>query len=166
MGERHDPQVLGFQTDPLGGRSRFPHPTVTGARLPVWLLRAKLDAPGIVSIAICINCGNVKAAPIELCAVCGFQPVSAEEKVKSIILSTEDIGDAQEGKSKAELLGIAPLVASGVYRFDEGRVSALAREGERVMSMPARVLLLDFIKWFGPPLLLLLSVLLLLKLTR
>ena len=78
-----------------------------------------------MSIAECINCGNLKTEPTEVCSHCGFVPRSAEETVKSIILSTQDIGDMHVGKSKDELLRVAPVVIEGNYRFDEAEVQRL-----------------------------------------
>ena len=113
-----------------------------------------------MSISICIQCGYLKKArPIAPCARCGFTPASSEDKAKSIILSTyyDDLGDEHLGlgKSREELLAIAPTVAAGDYHFDLDEVTALARRGEEVMATPGRVLLLDGAKAFGPALLLL-----------
>jgi len=104
-----------------------------------------------VAIAICINCGHVKATAIEVCDACDFFPESAEDKAKSLILSTEyDIGDEYLGLPKEELLALAPTVAAGEYRFNEREVTLLVLFGDLVMATPKSVHLWDFARTFGP----------------
>jgi hypothetical protein len=105
-----------------------------------------------MSTAVCINCGNLKEEPVELCPVCNFKPEISADIIKSILLSTQDVGDLMEGKSVAELRAIAPLVAAGVYRFDEDEVRYLSRESEISLATPVSALLFDMFKWALPAL--------------
>ena len=119
-----------------------------------------------MAMAICIRCGSIKHEPVEVCAACGFRPVSTEERVKSILLSTEDIGETYLGKSKDELLALAPLVASGAYTFDDAEVKALAAEMDAVLAIPSRTVMLGLFKDVGIPVLLAMGVAIALWLTR
>ena len=42
-----------------------------------------------MSIAVCINSGDLKKAPMAKCPKCGFVPKTDEDKAKSLILSFE-----------------------------------------------------------------------------
>jgi len=118
-------------------------------------------------MSVCINCGHIKKRPIDECTVCQFQPRSPEEKAKSVILSTYyDIDDQCLGKTPEELRAIASQVAAGEYRFDPREVEAVARYGESVASITTRRLVIDLIKWVGPPLFLLLAFLTIIWLAR
>ena len=119
-----------------------------------------------MSIAICVNCGNIKKDPVEVCTRCNFRPDSTEQKVKSIILSTHDIADVYSGKTKDELLALAPLVASGTYKFDEGQVQMLVAEMQAALTTPKGVLIWEFFQAIGIPVLLVLALLAILWLTR
>jgi hypothetical protein len=103
-----------------------------------------------MGVAVCINCGNLKSFTVEVCTACDFRPDSIEEKVKSILLSTEDIGDLKTGKTKAELLAIAPLVAAHTYAFDEGEVKALAAAMEESLAVPFSSMLFELFKFLLP----------------
>ena len=103
-----------------------------------------------MSVALCINCGNQKAFSVEVCLACNFAPDSPEDRVKSIILSTEDIGDLYEGKSLAELQAIAPLVAAHTYSFDEAQVRALATAMEESLATPFSSLVFEMVRFFWP----------------
>lgn len=100
-----------------------------------------------MGLAVCINCGSLKTFPVEVCTPCEFRPDSIEDRVKSIILSTEDIGDLI-GKSKAEL--IAPLVANHTYAFDEAQVKTLAAAMEESLARPFSSLLFEMFRFFLP----------------
>ena len=102
-----------------------------------------------MAVAVCINCGNVKDMPADACSVCGFTPTSGEEKAKSIILSTTyDVGDRYFGKSKEELLALAPRIADRSYVFDTREVELLQACIETVLSdpNPRRTILLGFVQ--------------------
>lgn len=98
---------------------------------------------------------------MEVCTACDFTPDSIEEKVKSMLLSTEDIGDLVIGKSKAELLAIAPLVAAHTYAFDEAEVKAVVVAFEESLAVPFSSMLFELFKFLLPGLVVLgLSILL------
>jgi hypothetical protein len=108
-----------------------------------------LTRRGCMAIAICINCGNVKDMPADRCSVCGFTPTSGEEKAKSMVLSTAyDVGDRYFGKSKEELLALAPRLADRSYVFDTREVELLQAFVETVLSdpNPRRTILLGVVQ--------------------
>ena len=95
-----------------------------------------------MAIAICINCGSVKDMPADTCSVCGFTPTSGDEKAKSMILSTTyDVGDRYFGKSKEELLALAPRIADRSYLFDQAFVETVLSD-----PTPRRTILLGFVQ--------------------
>lgn len=85
----------------------------------------------------------------DTCSVCGFTPTSGEEKAKSMILSTTyDVGDRYFGKSKEELLALAPRIADRSYLFDTREVELLQAFVETVLSdpTPRRTILLGLVQ--------------------
>ncbi len=108
-----------------------------------------------MSLAICIRCGTTKKNPIQKCPSCGFQPQSDEDKAKSLILSLNyEINGEYRGKSKVELLAIGQAIRDGKpYVFDPQEVAEVIQYAKRVLSIPPRVLLVDYLKWIGPPVL-------------
>lgn len=87
--------------------------------------------------------------PADTCSVCGFTPTSGKEKAKSMILSTTyDVGDRYFGKSKEELLALAPRIADRSYLFDTREVGLLQAFVETVLSdpTPRRTILLGFVQ--------------------
>lgn len=111
-------------------------------------------------LAVCIRCGNIKRGPATKCAVCHFQPLAAEDKAKSLILSTAyEIDGEYRGKMKEELQAIAAAIANGQpYAFDEAEVRSVVEYAERVMAVPARRLAIDGLRWLLPPFLILVVV--------
>lgn len=103
--------------------------------------------------AICIQCGAAKRHPTAACKECGFEPRSDEDKAKSIILSLHyELDGVYLGKTWAELLAIGDTIRQGNYQFDSQEVTPVIEYAHRVMSIPARELILDLTKWLGPPL--------------
>src|ERR1700761_4501931 len=105
-----------------------------------------------MSLAVCINCGYAKKAPIQRCPRCGFIPRAANEKAKSLVLSLNyEIGDVYKGKSKADLLEIGPLIASGKYRYDEAELDAVIRHANDILAVPRSALIKSGVKWLFWP---------------
>ena len=120
-----------------------------------------------MSLAICISCGSTKNAPSRKCPVCGFLPASDEEKAKSIILSLDyEIAGQYRGKTKEELLGIAPAIRDKTYKFDTEEVAGVIRYADGVKAIPAARLAIDLIKWLALPLAILIAIFYLLWVTR
>jgi hypothetical protein len=117
-----------------------------------------------VSLAICIRCGNQKGNAIRRCPICGFKPQTDEEKAKSLILSLDyEINGEYRGKTKQELVAIGQTIRIGKpYAFDPQEVSQVVNYAKSVISIPPRVLMMDFVKWVGPPVVILLIVFLIL----
>ncbi len=107
--------------------------------------------------AVCIRCGNIKRNPAAKCAVCHFQPQDAEDKARSLILSTAyEIDGEYRGKTKEELQAIAAAIANGrPYTFDGAEVRSVVEYAERVLAVPAKQLAIDGLRWLLPPILVL-----------
>jgi len=121
-----------------------------------------------MSFAICINCGHIKSGPAHKCKKCGFVPSSDEEKAKSIILSLDyELDGEYKGKTKEELEGIAEKIHKGIpYKFKESEVENVINYANSVLSVPPSKLALDFIKWLGLPVAILITVFLILWATK
>lgn len=106
-------------------------------------------------VAVCIRCGNIKHAPAAKCATCHFQAKSAEDKARSLILSTAyEIDGDYRGKTKEELQAIAVVIAKGhPYIFDDAEVQLVADYAEKMLALPAKRILIDGLRWLLPPLL-------------
>lgn len=106
-----------------------------------------------MTFAVCIGCGATKRRPIEKCVKCGFKPESDEEKAKSLMLSTAyEINGEYRGKTMEELKAIADdIQIGGRYEFDTGEVRSVITYAQKVMAIPARRLIIDGLKWIGPP---------------
>ena len=117
-----------------------------------------------MTFAVCINCGASKKRPIYKCAKCGFKPHSDEEKAKSLMLSTAyEINGEYRGRTMEELKAIAANIQVGrQYEFDAGEMQAVLAYAQQVMTIPARRLIIDGLKWLGPPVAILMIVYLLL----
>jgi hypothetical protein len=117
-----------------------------------------------MTFAVCINCGATEGQPIDKCAKCGFKPQSDEEKAKSLMLSTAyEINGEYRGKTTEELKAIAADIQMGrQYEFDAGEVQSVIAYAQQVMAIPARRLIIDGLKWIGPPVAILVIVYLLL----
>ncbi len=84
-----------------------------------------------------------------------------------MILSTYyEINGEYRGKSRESLLALAPVVAAHRYTFDPAEVASVIAYAEEITSIPPRKLALDFLRWFGLPVLILLVVFAILWLTR
>ncbi len=110
-----------------------------------------------VMLAVCIRCGNIKRSPAAKCAVCHFQPQDAEDKGKSLILSTAYETDGEyRGKTKEELQAIAAAIEKGQpYAFDDAEVRSVVEYAERVLAVRAKRLAIDGVRWLLPPILVL-----------
>lgn len=108
-------------------------------------------------IAVCIRCGNIKRSSVAKCAVCHFQPNDAEDKARSLILSTAyEIDGEYRGKTKEELQAIAAAIANGEqYSFDDAEVRSVVEYAERVLAVPTKRLVIDGLRWLLPPILVL-----------
>ena len=118
-----------------------------------------------MTFSICIKCGTAKKQPISQCPVCHFKPKSNDDKAKSLILSLDyEIDGEYRGKTKEELQEIASLIRDGVpYAFDEREVKSVIAYAQETLSIPPRRLIIDGIKWLGPPLLIFVAMYLLLS---
>ena len=106
----------------------------------------------MMSLAICINCGYAKTAPIQKCPNCGSIPRTDAEKAKSLILSLNyEIDDVYKGKTREDLLKIGTLIASSQYRYDEAEVDAVIRNAHDILSVPQSVLIKSGIRWLFWP---------------
>src|SRR5688572_5756234 len=105
-----------------------------------------------VMFAVCIRCGSSKRRPAAKCSVCHFEPQNSEDKAKSLILSLDhEIDGEYRGKTKHELKAIAAAIAKGQpYAFDEGEVRKVVEYARRVMSIPAKRLVFDGLRWLLP----------------
>lgn len=102
------------------------------------------------------------------CPSCGLEPKSEAEKARSLILSLDyEIEGVYRGKSKDELRAISEQIRSGKpFEFDEREVAEVIKYANSVASIPRKKLLTDMLKWAGPPVLLLLGLLILLWATK
>jgi hypothetical protein len=109
-----------------------------------------------MSLAVCINSGDLKKAPMEKCPKCGFVPKTDEEKAKSLILSLNyEIDGVYKGQTKERLLEIAELVKQKRFTFDEAEVRAVIAHAHKVLSVPSSTLLKDGVRWLLWPAILL-----------
>jgi hypothetical protein len=91
------------------------------------------------------------------CLNCGFKPHTVDDKAKSLILSVAyEIDGIYLGQTKDELNAVASRIRSGVpYEFDEREVRQVASYARKVMTIPTSRLVIDGLKWVGPPVLIL-----------
>ncbi|GHU00398.1 hypothetical protein FACS1894154_09370 [Betaproteobacteria bacterium] len=91
------------------------------------------------------------------CANCGFNPISDEDKAKSLILSLDhEIDNEYCGKTKEELKAIATGLRSGnSYEFDPLEIQAVVDHARSVVAIPPRKLIIDGLRWLLPPIALL-----------
>lgn len=110
--------------------------------------------------SICTKCGIRKNRPTDRCVECGFVPQTDEEKAKSLILSTAyEIRGEYLGKSIDELEAISTAIQAGrPYGFDPDEVKSVIAYAHEVLAIPTRRLLLDGLKWIGPPVMILVAV--------
>lgn len=106
-----------------------------------------------MTVAVCIRCGAAKGQPINKCATCGFKPHSDEDKAKSLMLSLDyEIDGEYRGKTKEELQRMAASIQSGQpHDFNAEEVRAIIEYAHQVTAIPASRLIIDGIKWLGPP---------------
>ena len=95
-----------------------------------------------------------KYAPVK-CAKCGYAPSSNTDLAKSFILSkTFDVGELSFGRSPAELAQISDAIAAGApYQFSEAEVADVRNEIVALKSVTPRRIVIDLVKWLGPPIL-------------
>lgn len=105
--------------------------------------------------AVCIRCGSAKRHAPDQCPKCGFAPRSNDDLAKSFILSaTFDVGDKTIGRSAPELSRIAEAIKRGApYDFSTPEVALVAEQVASFRSIRSSRLLIDLVKWLGPPLL-------------
>ena len=110
--------------------------------------------------SICTKCGTPKKRPADTCRKCGFVPLTDDEKAKSLILSTAyEIRGEYRGKSIEELKAISAAIQAGKpYDFDPGEVRSVIEFAREVLAIPTRRLLIDGVKWIGPPVAILIAV--------
>ena len=103
--------------------------------------------------AVCIRCGCLKRGAAAKCTVCQFRPDSAEDKAKSLILSTAyEIDGDYRGKTTNELKSIALSIANGhAYHFAAEEVRLVVAYAESVMSMSSKRLMVDGLRWLLLP---------------
>ncbi|MDH5642127.1 MAG: hypothetical protein OEY28_12620 [Nitrospira sp.] len=103
--------------------------------------------------SICASCGAWKRNPAGKCAQCNFKPQTDEEKAKALILSTAYEGKGgYKVKAVEELKTIAAQVRSGrPYEFNPDEVQMVIAYAHEVLAIPARRLIVDGLKWLGPP---------------
>ena len=111
-----------------------------------------------MTLSVCIKCGALKKRPIQKCPNCHFMPQSNDDKAKSLVLSSAyEIDGSYCGKSINELKSIAKDIQEGKpYLFNGDEISNVITYAQKVMNIPAKVLIYEGIKWIGPPVLLLL----------
>lgn len=109
--------------------------------------------------SLCIQCGERKPFASTKCGKCGFKPKSIEDAARSLILSEAfDSGNEVVGKTKAELDKISKQYADGrPYEFDAAEVRRVAKGFRRFQAITPRRLLVDGLRWLGPPLLIVIS---------
>jgi uncharacterized membrane protein YvbJ len=110
--------------------------------------------------SVCINCGSEKTRPSKRCTKCGFKPQSDDDKAKSLILSTAyEINGEYRGKTKKELKAIADEIRKGrQHEFSKGEVQSIIEYAQQVMAISTWRLIIDGLKWIGPPFAILLLV--------
>ena len=59
-----------------------------------------------MTVAVCLECGEIKHGAFTPCRVCGFEPSTGAELAKHLLVSTHHM-------SRAELKGVSELVNSG-----------------------------------------------------
>ena len=84
-----------------------------------------------MSLAVCINCGALKASPFERCPYCDFSPKGDHRaKAQSLILSTDYYNEETDHRpSKKELNEASRTIRSGgTITWDESKVLQLIDE--------------------------------------
>lgn len=101
-----------------------------------------------------MNCGSLKKRALTECGNCHFVPSSPEEQAQSLILSKAfDADEHIIGLSQKELKEASELLSSGgKYHFTREEVSNVISLHERAKAITAKVLIIDLVKWLGPPL--------------
>ena len=102
--------------------------------------------------AVCVQCGNFKRHALSACDHCGFNPTSAAERAKSLILSEYfDFGEEVVGRSYPELEAASEKLKSGDFVFDTSEVVRVREAVKKAEAITPRMLAIDLIKWIGPP---------------
>jgi hypothetical protein len=111
-------------------------------------------------LCICIKCGTGKRRHAAACRNCGFVPESMEEVAKSLYLSRDALTAEQRAQlpelapadySEERLLQIGSHLAAGVqYEYDQKRLGRFLAQGAAVRGVGGRQLLWWFIRFFGP----------------
>jgi hypothetical protein len=89
--------------------------------------------------------------------VARFSPRSKADLAKSFILSaTFDVGDTTIGRTRADLSRIAGSIAQGTpYQFSPSEVAAVEAQVRAFLKITPKRLVIDLLKWVGPPFLIL-----------
>ena len=116
-------------------------------------------------ICLCIKCGRKKRGHRHKCKACGFRPKTTGDIARSLYLSrgmfTEDERKESpefvpEDYSEEHLLQIGSGIAAGIlYEYNDARLSKLLAQAEAVSSVNSRALLWWFVRFLGPPIVLL-----------
>jgi cytochrome c len=111
-------------------------------------------------LAVCVHCGNIKRNLSARCAICHFQPQTDEDKARAFILSTAyEIDGEYRGMTKEQLTAIAAAVGNGrPYAFDQAEIQSVVAYAKRVLTVPARRLIIDGVRWLLLPFLVLMAV--------
>ena len=109
-------------------------------------------------LAICYRCGASKPAAPDTCSFCKLAPQTPSELARSFILSTQfDVGLERIGRTDHELTQIAAQISGGrPYDFDSAEIKMVASEISGFLATRPSSLLIDYAKWIGPPLLIVL----------
>lgn len=107
--------------------------------------------------AICIRCGHFKARPLTRCGNCQFLPATPEDTARSLVLSRPfDAGEQLIGLTPPELRAAARQIREGQgYEFDPAMLARVIAHHEAAKAITGRRLLVDALRWLGPPLALL-----------
>ena len=111
--------------------------------------------------AICIRCGHFKARALTRCGNCQFVPATPQDEARSLVLSRPFDVEAQViGLTPPELRAAAAQIRSGQgYVFDPDMLARVVAQHERAKAITPRRLIIDGLRWLGPPLAVLATVL-------
>ena len=106
-------------------------------------------------MAICIRCGIEKAYPLEVCAACGFTPVTSEQMAKSLILSETFVWVRMSlGGLRTNFPPSGARIRAGIpYQFDPSEVLRVGAAHDAPRATTSCQLVIDGIRWLGPPVL-------------
>ncbi len=111
--------------------------------------------------AVCIRCGCRKGGALQFCSACGFAPLTAEDRARSLMLSPLfDVGESTMGLSDEALADAARTLREGrPWAWDAGEVARVAALHSAAESLTPLHLASDLARWLLPPLALLAGIL-------